>query len=162
MTATESHLEEQHANLKSSPVADRFQIAWANLGAECDGLAPARVILSERMLKEMQDSAVPLDLRALRAVQPSPLATDIYAWTTYRAFRLPSTHATSIPWSALRLQFGSTYFCESDFKAAFRNALNQVQMVYPMLKCEVTPTHFTMWRSPPSVPAATSRRARAA
>lgn len=160
LMATLTRFGDGQATLQNCPVADRFEILWTGLGTERDGVTPSKVVIGERMFQEMLSSPVPLDRRALRAVQQSPLATDIYAWTTYRAYRLPASHPTCIPWASLRIQFAAGYGSESDFKAAFRSALRQVQMVYPTLRCEATPAHFVMWRSPPSVPATAPRRVR--
>lgn len=159
MSAVHFQQSQVQAMLKNSPVADEFRITWSGVGVDEDGSLPARVTLGERIFQEMLGSAVPLDLRAVRAIQQSPMAFDIYCWTTFRAHRLPGTHPTWIRWSALQTQFGAAYSSETDFRAAFRSALRQVQLVYPALRCDTTQTHLLVWKSPPSVGAAKSRHA---
>ena len=42
------------------------------------------VVLSAEFYDELVAHAVPIDLRALKALKSSPLALDIYSWLTYR------------------------------------------------------------------------------
>ena len=158
MSVTLSRLDEVRAQLQNSPVADNFEIAWAGISTDRRSVLPARVCLGERIFHRMVTSAVPLDLRAVRALQQSPMSFDLYAWLTYRAYRLPASHATLIAWEGLQAQFGAGYADQSDFKIAFRQALSRVKMVYPTIRCQMTDGHLVMHRSPPSVRHAPSRR----
>ena len=159
MTATTSLDTADASHLQNAPLADEFVISWAALGpGNLSGL-PTKIRLGERIFNEMRSSAVPLDMRAVSAIRQSPLALDLYSWTTFRIHRLRTSQPAHIPWAGLRAQFGSAYKSESDFKIAFRLALQQVQMVYPTLRCEARENHFILHRSPTSVGAAAARRA---
>lgn len=151
MTTTLTLFDSREARLTNAPVADQFEIPWEALQADWRGGRPAIVRVGERMFNEMLTSAVPIDLRAVRALQGS-LALDLYFWATYRSPRVAPTHPAYIAWPDLTGQFGTGYKRESDFKVAFRQALTQVQAVYPTLRCVQTETHFQLFRSPPSVP----------
>jgi len=152
LTTTVSLLDTVQARLANAPLADTFEIHWAALESDGRGGAPARLRLGERMFEEMLASAVPVDLRAVRALQQSTLALDLYFWTTYRSPRVARTHPACIAWSDLMAQFGASYARESDFRIAFRHALEQVRAVYPALNCSITETQFELNRSRPSVP----------
>jgi len=151
LTTTVSLIDGAQARLANAPIADTFSIHWAALESDaCTGL-PARVRLGERMFEEMLKSAVPVDLRAVRALQQCSLALDLYFWTTFRSPRARKTHPVPIPWSDLMAQFGAGYARESDFRIAFSHALEQVRAVYPSLRCAITETEFELAKSDPSV-----------
>lgn len=152
LTTTITLFDKHQASLTNAPLVDAFQIHWAALDTDRRSGLPARVRIGERMFSEMQSSAVPVDLRAVRALQQSAMALDLYFWSTHRAPRVAPTHPARIVWSDLQAQFGTGYTRESDFKMAFRRALLQVQSVYPKLRFTLTETHFELYRSPPSVP----------
>lgn len=152
LTTTLSLLNDDRAQLANTPVADEFEVHWVALGADQQSGLPARVRLGERMFDHMVGSAVPIDLRAVRALQQSAMALDVYFWTTYRAPRVARTHPARIAWGALQAQFGSDYKSTSDFKVSFCNALAQVQMVYPSLRYLVTESYLVLHKSSPSVP----------
>ena len=81
------------------------------------------------MLFRSVGHAVPIDLRALKALKSSPLALDIYSWLTYRMSYLRKP--CLIPWEALKAQFGAAYGRPRDFKRKFLRHLRDVLHVYP-------------------------------
>lgn len=151
LTSTVSIVEKVQARLRNAPVADEFEVHWAVVQTDQKSGLPSKVRLGERMFDQMLKSAVPLDMRAVRALQQSPLSLDLYAWSTFRAHALPASHATRIGWASFKKQFGAGYKTQSDFKIAVRSAIAQVQMVYPMLRCDAAGSHFVIHRSAPSV-----------
>jgi len=118
------------------PVGDCVQL-WSGEGGLSARDFPSTVSVSEPFFEHVLRGPVPVDLRALRALKRSPLALDLYTWLTYRAFvqRNGGRAATSVPWSALQVQFGADYPLDSrgraDFKKAFHLAYRRVQIVYP-------------------------------
>ena len=86
-------------------------------------------VLSSEFYDELVAHAVPIDLRALKALKGSPLALDIYSWLTYRMSYLRKP--CLIPWEALQTQFGSDYGRLRDFKRRFVVHLSDVVQVYP-------------------------------
>jgi hypothetical protein len=89
------------------------------------------IMLSERFYNEIAYSAIPIDLRAVRALQQSPMALDIYMWLSWRVFALK--RPCVIPWSELQKQFGANYTKLWHFENAFTKHLVSVKMVYPQL-----------------------------
>lgn len=106
------------------------------------------VKLSDYFFDEICASPVPIDLRAMIALQSSPLAMDIYAWCTYQAsfLRKPKT----ISWSALMVQFG-TYDRVRDFRTRFSQAMKSVLEVYPELRVSLTTQGIRLSPSPTHV-----------
>lgn len=92
----------------------------------------SKLLLGDAFFKEIIDSPVPIDMRALKALRQSPMAIDIYCWLTYRMSYL--RRITSIPWEVLQMQFGANYKDVRQFKRKFLNQLKKVLFVYPDAK----------------------------
>jgi hypothetical protein len=95
---------------------------------------------------------VPVDLRALKALKRSPLAIDTYMWLTWRMSYLKQR--TEVPWLALSAQFGSDYKLVRQFKAAFRDELRRVLLVYPEARVSEGDHGLVLLPSPTHVPRA--------
>lgn len=96
----------------------------------------SRIVLSHEFFQVITDGAVPLDLRAIKALKGSALALDIYSWLVHRLSYLKKP--TIIPWDLLRLQFGSNYADTKGgrymFKKDFQEQLQEVLQLYPEAK----------------------------
>lgn len=139
---------------KTLPVGETGNLGWGGKAeAEENGVA-GRVLLSEGFFELVQGHAVPLDFRALKVLRHSPMAIDVYAWTTYRVASLNrnNTHGAFVPWRALDKQFGANYGEVSQFAKAFKRALRYVQQVYPALKCSLKPGGIHVFVGPTAVP----------
>jgi hypothetical protein len=94
------------------------------------------VTLSEGFFQQVVERPVPVDLRAIKKLKKSPLALDLYAWSTYRVSYL--RRSTVIPWESLMLSLGTGYpetaQGKADFKRKFVQALRKVATVYPGLR----------------------------
>lgn len=101
----------------------------------------SQVELTPQFFRECIETPVPLDLRAYRALSPSPMAMDIYSWCSYRMSYI-KRQTRPIPWPILQAQFGSGFpFTEQgvrDFKKAFKRNLNIVRLAYPDLRVDET------------------------
>ena len=101
----------------------------------------SQVELTPQFFRECIETPVPLDLRAYRALSPSPMAMDIYSWCTYRMSYIKRP-TRPIPWPILQAQFGSGFpFTEQgtrDFKKAFKRNLDIVRLTYPDLRVDET------------------------
>lgn len=118
-------------------VADDWDLWWdARDIAQQGALFSSWVKLTEKFYSQVTDRPVPVDLRAIKALKKSPLALDLYAWTTYRMSYL--SQRTEIPWEALQMQFGSDYASDAkgrrNFKGKLLDALKKVAIVYPELR----------------------------
>jgi hypothetical protein len=130
-------------------IADKSILWWDPKRPEQTGLFGSAVTLSEPFFREITTRPVPIDLRALRVLSQSPMQLDIYAWLTYRLSYLRSE--TTIPWVALRYQFGADYHRVQDFKAAFLEHLKKVLTVYRYAKAEPAKVGLLLRPSPPHI-----------
>jgi hypothetical protein len=89
------------------------------------------IMLSESFYYEIHKFAIPIDMRAVRALQRSPMALDIYMWLTWRVFDLKKP--CKIPWRELQKQFGANYKKLWHFERAFTQHLVSIKQVYPRL-----------------------------
>jgi Plasmid encoded RepA protein len=112
-------------------------------------LFEATVVLSDGFFREVIESPVPIDLRALKAISKSPLAIDIYCWLTFRLSYLKKE--TTIPWVALQAQFGSDYGRVRDFKAAFLEQLKRVLTQYRDANVRESDSGLILKPSPPHI-----------
>ncbi|SEI14409.1 replication protein RepA [Paraburkholderia hospita] len=115
-----------------------------------DTLFQSEIILTEKFFNEITAHCIPLDLRAVLALQQSPLELDIYQWLAYRMFSLKS--ASRPTWLQLYNQFGSSYGRLRDFRADFLKALNSVKSVYPRLNVDYSESGLILLPSPTPVP----------
>src|SRR3546814_5464714 len=108
--------------------------------------------LSEGFFKALIEHPVPCEERAIRLIQNSSAAIDIYIWLCYRlhALRKP----TIVPWPKLYEQFGSAYARIPHFKPRFIACLRAALAVYPDAKVELIPDGVRLMPSPPAVPQA--------
>ena len=98
--------------------------------------------MSAEFFDELVAHAVPIDLRALKALKGSPLALDIYSWLTYRMSYLRKP--CLIPWEALQMQFGADYGRQRDFRRKFLAHLGDVLHVYPAARLSEQPAGFLL------------------
>ncbi len=87
--------------------------------------------LSELFYNEIVYEAIPIDLRAVRSLQRSPMALDIYMWISWRVFKLKKLCVIS--WDELQKQFGANYKKGWHFERAFSLHLRRVKQVYPQV-----------------------------
>jgi hypothetical protein len=136
-------------------VADEWDLWWDPKAAAADqgSLFQSWVKLTDRFYQQVTDRPVPIDLRAIRALKKSPLALDLYAWSTYRVSYLGKR--TEIPWEALQMQFGADYADtpqgKRDFKRKLLDALRKVSTVYPELRAGQGESGLVLMPSPPHI-----------
>ncbi|RME81562.1 MAG: pirin [Zetaproteobacteria bacterium] len=120
-------------------IASRYRLWWMNRAPGQRSLLPSEIVLSQEFFEEIVEHPVPLDMRALRALRRSPMALDIYAWLSWRMWRVRKP--VLVPWQGLRLQFGADYADNAqgrkDFKKWFLHALRKVLLVMPGARVEV-------------------------
>lgn len=124
-------------------------------------LMESRVRLSPEFFDKVMESHVPVDMQALRLLRESPLRLDIYTWLTYRMSRLKKS--TTVPWAALKGQFGSeladTKQGNYQFKRDFKKRLAEVTTVYRDANVDVTDSGLVLHRSLTHVPVSRELRA---
>ena len=107
------------------------------------------IALGQDFFEEITRSAVPVDLRAIRQLQRSPLAIDLYVWLTYRMSYLRKP--TLVPWAGLQAQCGSDYARSRDFRRRAQGHLEAVVRVYPAVRIGQTDSGLYLHPSPPHV-----------
>jgi hypothetical protein len=108
--------------------------------------------LGEKFYEAIISDPVPIDLRALRALKRSPLALDLYAWVTYRAFTVTQAGKPAfIPWAGLAAQIGGDYGDLKDFRKKAIASLQKVKTVYPALRLGDAQGGFVLRPSAPAV-----------
>lgn len=95
------------------------------------------VELTEDFRRRLQKHAVPIDIRALRALASSALAIDVYCWLIRRTAKLKAP--VFIPWLALHRQFNaeSAPVGRKNFKRQLKASLSRVLVVAPSLGVSV-------------------------
>lgn len=89
-------------------------------------LWPSYIRLSDEYFTTLKNHAVPLDYRAVSALQHNALALDIYKWLAQRLCRISQNRPVFLPWPAVQLQFGQGYSRLRDFRAVFLKTLKIV------------------------------------
>jgi hypothetical protein len=129
--------------------------AWvSNRDSNQRPLWPGVMTLSEHYFNELQDTAVPLDNRALHALKGSALALDVYCWLAHRLHRIEGKGVV-LHWKSLREQFAQEYKGkdpDKDFKKEFLPVLRKVQAVYPSANVKQVTGGLLLLGSPPPIP----------
>jgi hypothetical protein len=126
--------QEQSFNMN---VSSRRELWWDPKHPEQVGLFGSWVELGELFFQAITESPVPGDLRALRALKRSPLALDLYNWSTHKALSVARKGQSQfIPWIGLMRQFGTDYKDPKDFRKKAIAALKKIEAVYPGLKLQ--------------------------
>jgi hypothetical protein len=80
-------------------IAPKGELWWDVKKPEQATLWESWIELGEDFFNAVVAAPVPVDMRALRALKQSPLALDLYAWSTYRAFVVSRKGASQlVPW----------------------------------------------------------------
>lgn len=140
----------QEITINTQPIS-RFE-AWTQHDHRSLGLWPGLMVLSGEFYSTLLAHAVPLDLRAIHALQKSALALDVYTWLAHRLCRVRKAEGVKLSWGNLRQQFGQEYGCSKDFKKEFRAALLKVRTVYPHARIDDEIGGIRLYSSPAPVP----------
>lgn len=129
--------------------------AWvSNRDSNQRPLWPGVMTLSENYFNELQNTAVPLDNRALHALKGSALALDVYCWLAHRLHRIEGKGVV-LHWKSLREQFAQEYKGkdpDKDFKKEFLPVLRKVLAVYPSANVKQVTGGLLLLGSPPPIP----------
>jgi hypothetical protein len=136
--------DEGHAAGVGYTIAHNHQLWWSPRDPHQQPLWNSVVVLSSEFYDELVAHAVPIDLRALKALKSS-----LYSWLTYRMSYL--RRPCLIPWEALQTQFGADYGRPRDFKRKFLAHLADVLHVYPSARLSEQPAGLLLRPSPTHV-----------
>lgn len=105
-------------------VAKKAFMFWQPKSYE-PSLWESSIELTDNFYKECITRPVPVDLRVMDALSPSPMAMDVYVWLTYRVAK--AKHVSTLPWEFVMRQFGCIDGTEvRTFRRQFLRALKQV------------------------------------
>ncbi len=136
-------------NVKCDPI-QRFD-AWTQSDNGQLGLWPGEITLSNEFFETLREHAVPLDPRAIGALQNSALALDTYTWLAHRLCRVKQSRGLTLYWKSLKDQFGQEYRSDKDFKREFAGALRKARAVYPDARIEMVRGGIRLFPSPPPI-----------
>lgn len=133
-------------------VAPEGEYWWDPKRPEQLNLMESWVELGEKFYQAIIAAPVPVDMRALRALKRSPLALDLYAWSTYRTYIVSRRGQPQfIAWELLMQQLGTDYAEVKDFKKYALAALRKVQAVYPALSISKVKGGLKVYPSRPAI-----------
>jgi hypothetical protein len=136
--------------IETKPI-EHFE-AWLHSDGFQRSMWPGYLELSQRFVDTLLTHAVPLDPRAIRGLQKSALALDVYTWLAHRLCRVRKAEGVKLSWGNLRQQFGQEYACSKDFKKEFKAALLKVRAVYPAARIDEEIGGLRLYSSPAPVP----------
>jgi hypothetical protein len=127
---------------------------WWHPHPEQTALWESWIELGEKFFQAVIASPVPIDMRALRALKRSPLALDLYAWASYRAFAIVQKNQppTFVSWQSLMQQLGADYSNVDEFARKAKTALRKIAALYPGLNVGATKGGFTIHATRLAVP----------
>ena len=126
--------------------------AWLHPDPTQSAFWPDVIKLHPEFFDTLLEHAVPLDPRAIGALQHSALALDAYTWLAHRLCRVRKAEGVKLSWENLRQQFGQEYACAKDFKKEFKPALLKVCAVYPDARIRDEAGGIRLFSSPAPVP----------
>lgn len=145
--------EQGSAIIQNSSLADSAQLWWDHAAAGKRRF-DAVVKVSSSFYEEMIEGSFPVSMAAVRQLQDSSMALDIYSWLTYRFHRL--RRPLYLGWDDIYAQFGAGEYSEDNkhrFKRRWSEALSRVQKVYSAARqIEDTVTGLYLPPSNTSVP----------
>ena len=116
-------------------VADDTMLWWDIKKPEQATLWGSWIELGEKFHAAITSAAVPVDIRAIKALKRSALALDLYTWLIYEAYRShKGNKARFETWEQLHSHFGGEYTEVRNFRLKAKAALHKIKAVYPGLK----------------------------
>ena len=116
-------------------------------------LWPSYVTLGDEFFRSLSEHAMPLDQRAIAALQHNARALDLYVWLAHRLHRVRQPKGQFISWEALAMQFGGSMKVETklqlkDFSRELIRSLTQAMKAYPKAKVEKVRGGLKLHNSP--------------
>jgi hypothetical protein len=132
-----------------APMIRRFDV-WFPTDHRQRVLWPSEIVLSSEFFDSLKGHALPLDPRAIRALQHSARALDVYSWLAHRLPRVRGTNAR-VSWSAMQGQFGDPDMSRHNFRRKMLGVLRQVLTAYPAAQVDQIDGGLVLWRSAPPI-----------
>lgn len=114
-------------------------------------LWPQQLEFHHDIAESILTHSFPIDLKAIKNINHSARAMDLYIYLVHRLFRLKGT--TTVPWKALVQQFAKEGAHLGSFRGRFREALKLVvERAYPEARVELDRTGLILKKSPLAIP----------
>jgi len=149
-TLTLAYDRGDHADVVQTMPIHKLEV-WFPTDTRQRVLWPSVIELSADFYQSLRNHALPLDMRAIRALQHNARALDVYVWLTHRLPRVRGAGGDFVSWYALRDQFGAEVSSVKRFHATFKPALAAATAVYPQARIEQVQGGFRLYDSPPPV-----------
>lgn len=95
--------------------------------------------LDETFFEAIISNAVPVNLTMAGNLKRSPLALDLFVWTTYRLYRMKEGDEINVGYQHLQKQFGTDYNRADNFKTYLAAAVGKVKTVWRSAPLDLTP-----------------------
>ena len=133
-------------------IADDIDMFWGR-----SDMNMSYITLSQGFFNEIIKHSAPIDLRSLKALTNSPLAIDLFLWSTYRNATFDGDKdEVAVALKSLQKQIGagypSTKAGRSNFQRNLKIATKKVEVVYPDVKFRFERGRLVLLRGKPSVP----------
>jgi hypothetical protein len=116
-------------------IADETVFWWDAKSPDQTALWGSWIELGEKFFTAITAAAVPVDVRAIKALKGSALALDLYSWLIYEAYRANKNKKPRFEnWEQLHSHFGGEYTEVRNFRLKANAALRKIKAVYPGLK----------------------------
>lgn len=140
-----------------SPVVKRFDL-WFPSDPRQKILWPSEIVLSDEFFSSLKNHAMPLDYRAIKAIQHNARALDLYVWLAHRLPRVKGEKGDRISWQALHSQFGSDISELNNFRRKTLEALKQTLAIYPKARVKQVEGGLLLSKSAPPIKGKVSKR----
>jgi Plasmid encoded RepA protein len=94
-------------------------------------LWPSTITLSDSFFRSLEQHAMPVNVKAVRAFASSARKLDLLFWIGYRLHNIKKP--LPIGWDALAVQWGQGYGRHRDFERKFAIEIEQIKEVFPKL-----------------------------
>ena len=135
----------------------RMQL-WFSDTPDQQSLWPTTIQFSRDFFEQLQNHALPIDVRVLRALSNSARRLDLLFWVTYRITRLQTRLV--LDWAPLKGQFGEGYARARDFRSALNEDVSALKELFPKLPLRLTERGLEMDPTDPAVLAIPKRALR--
>lgn len=109
---------------------------WFSDNPDQQSLWTSTIQFSKDFFEQLQNHALPIDVRVLKALSNSARRLDLMMWVTYRITRLDTKLV--LDWGPLKGQFGEGYARDRDFRAALVDDLAALKELFPKLPVKLT------------------------
>lgn len=149
------YADDDRASMLNAVPIERFDV-WFPSDPRQRMLWPSEVQLSAQFFDSLKEHALPLDWRAVRALQHNARALDCYTWLAHRLPRVRKTAGELVSWKALHGQFGGDTKRPKDSKPEMIAALRAALAVYGKARIDEEDNGLRLHRSPPPIAPKTS------